>query len=187
MTINSLTVDSDPSVTFSFSATNPSGAADNSVTEWQMTFPTTPTTLNLAPGSYHVTASAGVTLTDGTHGWRHRRRHSPRPSAAPSSSPPSAAPMPASTSSPRPRTAGAEAFSSVDGPFSASSDITLDSIAPTIGVTLDFDLSGNDAAGISGRFDVEPEATPEPSSAALGLIAATGFAGIVLRRRFARA
>jgi hypothetical protein len=172
--LTNVTLDVDPSVHYAVSANNDVNAADGTSTFWTFTF-TTPVSLD--PGVYSVSASAAGSLTDGG-------------SNGVTLSPANSVPIQQSFISGNdagvdlltsPVTSSAAALSA---PFSAtplSSTYTLTSSATQISVTTSFDLSDNDDATVSGRFDVA--AVPEPTSFLLALIAAGAFVLVTVRVR----
>jgi hypothetical protein len=180
LTVNSLTIDPDPSISYAFSASNNPNAADNSTTQWNMSFPAAPLAVNLTPGLYNVSSSAAGSLTDGT---------TDGGTDGVTISPINLAPIVQSyiggadagvdlfysaINSP------AQALSSPFGPSTASGTYNLGTTATTMDVTLGFNLSGNDQASLTGRFNVS--AVPEPASLPLAFIAAGAFVVLMVRR-----
>jgi hypothetical protein len=177
LTLQSATLDSDPSVHYAFSANNPLGAADGSTTPYSMTF--TLPSVNLAPGLYAVSASASGSETDGGS---NGVVMSPASGAIQQSfigGADAGVDLMSSNIDSR-----ANASSAPFGPFTASSTYNLATTASTISVNIAFNLSDNDDATLSGRFDVN--AVPEPSTGPLAVIAAGAFAILALRLRRSR-
>jgi hypothetical protein len=179
-----LVINPDPSINFGFGVSN-----TGSVTQqYSFTFPMPAAALsvNLPPGLYNVSATFGNTLTA-----------SPGDTAVFSLPDGSTSYMQSFINS---LDAGVDIASGTDNPeqevggssgntqtfsFSPSTgQFLVSSTGTTMSVTTTFDLSPGDSASFSGSFTVT--ATPEPSTLALGLMAALGFAAMAVRSRYRR-
>lgn len=171
-TLNSIEVEADPYIFYSYSVQN----TGTSTILYTASIPAVPSAL--PAGSYQVTSSLGISLTDAN------------PGSAVSISP-------ASGSIQQGLIGGSDAgvdlgLSTVtNGTFGATISTTYSggpSLYTTTGpssnisVTESFDLSPGASVGLSGFFNVE--AAPEPSSWCLGIVALLAFA--VVRRLRAR-
>jgi hypothetical protein len=177
LTLDSVTLDVDPNVHYAVSANNDVNAADASFTPYTFTF-TMP--VSLVPGLYSVSSSAAGSLTDGgTDGVTLKPTGSgPIQQSFIGAADAGVDLLSSSITSPS---------GSFSAPFSAtpaSSTYLLGTSATQISVTTSFDLSGNDNATVSGRFDVN--AAPEPASLPLAVIAAGAFAFLLIRTRRSR-
>jgi uncharacterized protein (TIGR03382 family) len=173
-TLNEATLDIDPSVHYAIGVTNADGSTG--FTPYTFTF-TTPTTL--LPGLYAVSSSLGGSLTDGA-------------SDGVTLEPTSGYVQQALIGT---NDAGVDLLNTsiiqtshpatqVFGEFTGDSTYSLSSTASQISVQTNFQLSGNDSASLSGRFDCN--AVPEPASAAMGFLAAGAFAVLLARGRRSR-
>ncbi len=175
-------INADPSINYGFGVTN----TGSTTVTYSFTFPMPAMALavNLPAGQYNVSASFGNTLT-------------PAPgdtaqfSLAPGSTtyqqsfingldagvdivvPPG--------ENPETFAASPGAFTGVDSFAPSTGTYTLTTTGTTMSVTTTFDLSPGDSASFSGSFIVT--AAPEPSSAALSLVAAFGLAVLAIRAR----
>jgi hypothetical protein len=177
LTLNSLVVDADPYVFYSYSLTNTSSSIDYDT----ITIPNVPATLN--PGAYTVSSSLGISLTD------------ENPSGGVSVSPPSSpgaiqkgligaydAGVDLGTVQLNNNTFGSTVTTNYSG---GPSVYTLPETEPYVGILAAFDLSPGASVGITGFFNVQ--AVPEPSSVGLGLMAVGAFAFLLVRSRRSRA
>ena len=175
-TLNSIIVNSDPYVFYSYDVTN------NGSSTMQYTASIPATLASLAPGAYTVTSSFGISLTDGN------------PSSPVSISPvsPNAiqqglvggndAGVDLGTSTVTNSSFGATTTTNYSG---GPSIYNLGSPASNVSIDETFNLSAGASVGLSGFFDVE--AVPEPSSVGLAVIAAGAFGLLIVRARRLRA
>jgi hypothetical protein len=163
-TLDAVTLDIDPSVHYAIGVTNDDSATG--FTPYTFTF-TTPTVLT--PGQYAVSASLAGSLTDGANDGMTLKATASGPvqQGFIGTSDAGVDLLPTQVSF------ATSPYSQPFGPFTASSTYTLAATASPISVTTSFDLSGNDSASLSGRFDVN--AVPEPPSVVLGLFCIGAF------------
>jgi hypothetical protein len=176
-TLNSIIIDSDPYVFYSYDVTN----SGSSTTQYTASIPAT--AASLAPGAYTVTSSLGISLTDAN---------------------PNAPVWIAPTGSPNAIQQGLiggsdagvdlgtaqvsnSAFGSTTTTNYSGGPLVYNLTAPASDVSISetFDLSAGASVGLSGFFNVQ--AVPEPSSVGFALIAAGAFAGLIIRSRRLRA
>jgi hypothetical protein len=175
-TLNTVTVNSDPNVFYSFNVTNNTG----SPMTYTASIPAVPA--SLAPGAYTVSSSLGITLTNASEG-----------------NTVSISPAASATSIQQGLIGANDAGVDIGTTFANSvfgttsttsfsggpSVYNLGAPASDISVTESFELSAGASVGVSGFFDVQ--AVPEPSSVALGGIALGAFALLIFRARRMRA
>jgi hypothetical protein len=173
-TLNQVLLDIDPSVHYAIGVTNTDGSP--AFTPYTFTF-LTPTTLT--PGLYTVSSSLGGSLTDGGSNGVTLQ---PGPSGFVQQSfigSANAGVDLLNTTVSQSATPSTQIF----GQYTAGPTIySLGTTASQISVTTAFNLSDNDSASLSGRFDVVA-AVPEPSSYALALLAGGLFAALMFRAR----
>jgi hypothetical protein len=176
-TLNSVIVNSDPYVFYSYDVTN----NGSSTTAYTASIPAT--AASLAAGAYTVSSSLGISLTDAN---------------------PSSGVWIAPTGSPTAiqqgliggNDAGVDlgtaqvnnnSFGSTSTTNYSGGPLTYNLAAPASNISIaeSFDLSAGASVGLSGFFNVQ--AAPEPSSVGLALIAAGMFAFLVIRSRRSRA
>jgi hypothetical protein len=175
-TLNSIVVNADPYVYYSYNVTNTS----SSTMEYTASIPAT--TVSLAPGQYAVSSSLGISLTD----------------AMPSSGvtiQPVSSPGAIQQAFVGANDAGVDLGTATitNGSFGSTSTTNytgaaiynLAAPATTISLSTSFDLSAGASVGLSGFFNVQ--AVPEPSSVGFGLVAAGAFVFLMMRARRSRA
>jgi len=178
-----LVIDADPSINYGFGVTN-NGTATQTYT-FTFPMPALALAVNLPPGTYTVSASFGDTLTAAPGDTAHFSLSSGMTTyqqsfingtnagvdiVVPGADSPETVTAPPGTTN-----------TGVYGFTTSTSTLTLVSTGTTMSITTTFDLSPGDSASFSGSFVVT--ATPEPSSVALGLMAALGFASLAARAR----
>ena len=180
-TLNSVQVNSDPYVFYSYNVTNNGSSA----MQYTATIPAT--TASLSPGQYTVSSSLGISLTNAS---------APPPNTSTvwisPVSPGSAiqqgliggndAGVDLGTTQVSNSTFGSTSTTSYSG-----GPLVYNLAAPANNVSISetFDLSAGASVGLSGFFDVE--SAPEPSSVGLGLVAMGVFVVLIVRARHSRA
>jgi len=173
-TLNNVTLDMDPSVHYAIGVTNADGATG--FTPYTFTF-TTPTTL--AAGLYSVSSSLAGSLTDGESNGVTLQPVSGAVQQAFIGTADAGVDLlnTAISQGPTPTT-------QIFGPFTANSTANVASPVSQISVTTSFQLSDDDSASLSGRFDVN--AVPEPSSLPMAFVAAGAFGVLLVRAHRSR-
>ncbi len=155
--------------------------AQSTSQDYPSTFPKTPLTLDLAPGTYDLTSTFGITLSSGgddTATFSLPAGTTAYMQTSINGTVDTALNIGSATET---VTDGTQVFSFDP----ATTTFTTSGGETTFEVTTDFNLSAGDIASYTGNFQIT--AVPEPASVALGLMAIGAFAVLVIRSRRAQA